>query len=53
MRRAARFLPSYKHKIQKFTHKKIPLFIYLEQGCLFGLFISILLFKEVFYIVYY
>jgi hypothetical protein len=33
MRRAARFTSSYQQKIQKFIHKKIPLFIYLEQGC--------------------
>jgi hypothetical protein len=31
MRRAADFCPTYKHKIQKFIHKKIPLYYYLEQ----------------------
>jgi len=32
MRRAADFCSTYKHKIQKLTHKKSPLYYYLEQG---------------------
>jgi len=50
MRRAALFLPTYKHKIQKLTHKKTSSSAYLEKALYLAyLFLTYYLFYYYYY----